>query len=276
MTSRLDPRAAGARRLQDKVSIITGAGQGIGAATARRLGAEGAIVVLADRVEQGVARVNEELEADGIQSVVFLGDLSDWDTCHRLMDETVERFGRVDILVNNVGGTIRSREFWHFTKEQIDQEMQRSFWPTMYCMRAALPHMLAQEHGAIVNLGSTAVHGILRGPYAAAKGGVMALTTAVAQEVATKGVRINCVAPHATAITDRVEPRNPERGPVSAEEEQSARELSARFVGEGPYAGIDFIPMKRRGTPEEQAAAIAFLASEDASFITGQVLWVGS
>ena len=190
------------------------------------------------------------------------------------MAETVERYGRIDVLVNNVGGTIRSQEFWLFTKEQIDQEIQRSFWPTMYCMRAVLQYMVEAGSGSIVNLGSTAVNGIHRGPYASAKGGVMALTTSVAKEVATMGIRINCVAPHATAVDDRLVPRNTEQR--SAEERQAAQERMARFVGEGPYAGIDFIPMKRWGAPDEQAAAITFLASDDASFITGQVLWVGS
>jgi dihydroxycyclohexadiene carboxylate dehydrogenase len=267
MTTTLDSRASGARRLQDKVSIVTGAGQGIGAATARRFGEEGATVVLADRAEEGVTRLSADLDAHGVPNMVFLGDLSDWDTCHRLMEQTIDRFGRIDVLVNNVGGTIRSQEFWHFTQDQIEQEMQRSFWPTIFCMRAVLPHMVDRRGGAIVNLGSTAVHGILRGPYAAAKGGVIALTTSVALETATLGVRINCVAPHATTISDRLVPRNPDRAPRSPEEEQAGRDTMARFLGEGPYAGIE---------PEEQAAAIAFLASEDASFMTGQVLWVGS
>ena len=276
MNASLDERAAGARRLRDRVSIVTGAGQGIGAATARRFGEEGAIVVVADLSAEGASRTRDTLESHGVQTVAFVGDLSDWDTCHRLMDETMERFGRIDVLVNNVGGAIRGQELWHFTKEQIDQEMQRSFWPTMYCMCAALPYMVAAERGAIVNVGSTAVNGILRGPYAAAKGGVIALTTSVALEVADKGVRINCVAPHATAVPDRLVPRNAEPRSLSPEEQEAARDRMARFVGEGSYAGVDFIPMKRWGVPEEQASAIAFLASDDASFITGQVLWVGS
>jgi dihydroxycyclohexadiene carboxylate dehydrogenase len=274
MDETLSPRAAGARRLQDKVSIITGAGQGIGAATARRFGQEGATVVVADISDKGAARTRQELESHGVPTNGFVGDLSDWDTCHQLMDDTVHRYGRIDVLVNNVGGTIRNQEFWNYTQEQIDQEMQRSFWPTMYCMRAALPHMVAAGSGSIVNLGSTAVHGIHRVPYAAAKGGVMALTTSVAQEVAAMGIRINCVAPHATAIVDRIVPRNTEQR--STEDQQTAQNRMARFIGEGPYAGIDYIPMKRWGAADEQAAAIAFLASEDASFITGQVLWVGS
>ena len=116
----------------------------------------------------------------------------------------------------------------------------------------------------------------MRGPYSAAKGAVMALTTSVALEVADKGIRINCVAPHATEVTDRVVPRNPEAGEPSPEEQARRREWDLRWFGEGSYAGVDFIPMRRRGTPEEQASVIAFLASDDASFMTGQVVWVGS
>ena len=164
MTGPLDEHAHGARRLQDKVSIITGAGQGIGAATARRFAEEGAVVVLADQLEAGIALVKDELEASGVQVTQFLGDLSDWDTCNRLMAEAVECFGRIDVLVNNVGGSVRHQPFEEFTEAQMHQEMDRSFWPTMYCLRAVLPHMLAQGSGSIVNLGSTAVDGILRGP----------------------------------------------------------------------------------------------------------------
>ncbi len=143
-------------------------------------------------------------------------------------------------------------------------------------MRAALRHMVPAESGAIVNVASSAVKGILRAPYAAAKGAVIALTTSVALEVATRGVRINCVSPHITAVTDRLVPRNTEPRQLTPEQEAINVDRRGRFMGEGSYAGIDFTPMKRQGAPEEQASAIAFLASDDASFITGQVLWVGT
>lgn len=272
----LDDRAAGARRFVDRVSIVTGAGQGIGAATARRLGQEGAIVVIADLSEEGATRTRDTLEGHGVQTMVFLGDLSDWDTCHRLMDETVERFGRIDVLVNNLGGPFRSLYMWEFTEEQMYQDMRRNFWPTMFCMQAALSYMVAAGSGAVVNVASSAVKGILRAPYAAAKGGVIALTTSVGLEVATKGVRVNCVSPHTTAVRDRLVPRNAEHQNRTTEEEQLRLDRAARFMGEGSWAGVDYTPMKRRGGPEEQASAIAFLASDDASFMTGQVLWVGT
>lgn len=276
MSDLIDEGAKGARRLIEKVSIVTGAGQGIGAATALRFAQEGAILVLADQVSTGVAKLKDQLEQEGVQASTFLGDLSDWDTCHRLMEETVGTYGRIDVLVNNVGGSVRHQPFEEFTYAQIHQELDRSFWPTIYCMRAVFPHMLSQGSGSIVNLGSTAVEGILRGPYSAAKGAVMALTTSLSKEVADKGIRINCVAPHATTVPDRVTPRNPDPEEVSPEDEERRNEWNKRWFGEGSYAGVDYIPMKRFGTPQEQAAVIAFLASDDASFMTGQVLWVGS
>jgi dihydroxycyclohexadiene carboxylate dehydrogenase len=141
-------------------------------------------------------------------------------------------------------------------------------------MHAVIPHMLTRQSGSIVNLGSTAVAGLFRGPYATAKGGIHALTAVVGRELATTGIRVNCVAPHATEIKDRVTPRNTE--PASEKELEWRRQAMRRFVGEGPYAGYDLLPMKRWGNPEEQASAIAFLASDDASFMTGQIVWVGN
>ena len=104
MQSPLDPRFAGAQRFQGKVCVITGSGQGIGAATARRLGSEGGIIALADRSEPGVTRVGEQLTANGVESMTFIGDLGDWDTCQRLMNEVQAQYGHIDVLVNNVGG----------------------------------------------------------------------------------------------------------------------------------------------------------------------------
>jgi len=274
MQSPLDPRFAGAQRFQGKVCVITGSGQGIGAATARRLGSEGGIIALADRSEPGVTRVGEQLTANGVESMTFIGDLGDWDTCQRLMNEVQAQYGHIDVLVNNVGGTIHLQYLWDYNEQQIHDEMDRSFWPTMNCMCAVLPHMLKQGHGSIVNLGSSAVKGILRGPYAAAKGAVIGLTTSVAREVATSGIRINCVAPHATEVKDRIVPRNPD--PLLPREQEIRESWSDRVQGKGPYAGVDFPIMGRSAQPDEQAAAIAFLASEDASFMTGQVLWVGN
>lgn len=262
----LDPRAAGARRFKGTIAIVTGAAQGIGRATARRLGQEGATVVIADRAEAPARDTLEELRAHGVPAKVVVADLSRLADAERLVRETEDAFGRIDVLVNNVGGTIWVQPYWRYSEEQVREEVDQSFWSTMWCCRAVLPIMLEQRAGAIVNVGSLAPRGIYRVPYAAAKGGVIALTTSLALEVATHGIRVNCVAPGATDIADRVTPRNPQMTEPTPEQAQWRRDLDRSLQLE--------TPMDRRATPDEQAAVIAFLASSDASFMTGQILSV--
>lgn len=262
----LDTGVAGCERFRGKVAIVTGSGQGIGRATARRLGEEGATVVIADRAEGPARQVLHELQEHGIPSKVVTADLGQYEEAERLMDETKGAFGHIDVLVNCVGGTIRIQPYWAYTEEQIKAETERTFWPTMWCCRAVLPQMLEQRSGSIVNVGSNSPRGIYRVPYAASKGGVFALTTSLALEVAKKGIRVNCVAPGATHVPIRPTPRNPDAATPTPEEEQWRKELNEFFNHQ--------LPMGRWGTPEEQAAAIAFMASGDASFITGQILSV--
>jgi dihydroxycyclohexadiene carboxylate dehydrogenase len=228
---------------------------------------EGAALVVADRHSPGAERTCLELRGSGAQAEAFIGDVSSWEGAQTLMAFAKRAFGRIDILVNNVGGTIwGGQPYWEYTPEQILQEVQNNLWPTLWCCRAVLPFMLEQHSGCIVNLGSDATRGTLRLPYAASKGGVFALTTSLALEVATLGIRVNCVAPAWTEVADRLAPRNPSR--QRGEDPQTARRrMEERF--------LPGIPMARPGTPEEQAAAIVFLASDDASFITGQILTVG-
>ena len=264
----LDPRAAGARRFEGKMAVVAGAGQGIGSATARRLAQEGASVVVADVVEAAAERVCQELREAGASASPYTGDLSQLEHAQGLMAHAVATYGRIDVLVNIVGGTIWHQLYQDYEVEQIEAEVNKSFWPPMWCCWAVLPTMIEQRSGAIVNLGSHSVVSTHRVPYASSKGGVIALTTSLAREVARYGIRVNCVAPHTTGADDRVTPRNPNPEPLSPEERaQRERELQERRLRE--------IPMGRRATAEEQASAIAFLASEDASFITGQVLPVG-
>ncbi|MEE2995693.1 MAG: SDR family oxidoreductase [Pseudomonadota bacterium] len=265
MTDELDPRAAGARRFQEKVCVITGAGQGIGRATARRLGQEGGKIVVADRIDETATRTTEELREHGVESIKAIVDLSTYEGSEILMAEAVSSFGRVDVLVNNVGGTIWMKPFHLYTEEEVEMELERSLKPTLWGCRAVLPIMMEQKSGAIVNLGSQSVRGLYRLPYASSKGGILALGKVLAMEYGKYGIRVNTMSPGGTDIPDRATKRSFIRPGVIAEEPNQAdtfrREMFEDITNQQA--------IKRRGTPEEQAAAVAFLASDDASFITG-------
>ena len=263
----LDPRAAGGRRFAGKIAVVAGAGQGIGRATARRLAQEGAAVVVGDVVDSSANRVCRELQEFGAAASSFVGDLSKREAALALMAHAKATYGRIDVLVNIVGGTIWAQAYQEYQPEQIEAEVNKSFWAPMWLCWAVLPIMIEQRSGAIVNMGSHAIVSTQRVPYAASKGGVIALTTSLSKEVARYGIRVNCVAPHATVAEDRVTPRNPNQNLTPEEKAIKEKELQERRMRE--------IPMGRTGVPAEQAAAIVFLASDDASFITGQVLPVG-
>jgi NAD(P)-dependent dehydrogenase (short-subunit alcohol dehydrogenase family) len=268
MSGVLDSRAAGARRLKDKVCIVTGAGQGIGRATARRLAEEGGKVVVADRIEQGATEAVMELRECGVEATKILVDVSTFAGAQELIRATRAAYGRIDVLVNNVGGTIRIKPYHLYTEDEVKLELERSLYPTLWCCLAVLPVMIEQRSGAIVNVGSQSTRGLYRLPYAASKGGIVALTKVLAMEYGGYGIRVNTVAPGGTEISDRVTPRQLIRPGVLAEEspelENYRREMADDIRNQQA--------LRRRGLPEEQAAAIAFLASEDASFITGQVI----
>ena len=237
-------------RLQDKVAVVTGAAQGIGRGVAERFAAEGAHLVLADRSEL----VNEVRLGHAV-----VCDLEHYAGAVTLMDAALAAHGRIDILVNNVGGTIWAKPYDHYEEEQIEAEIRRSLFPTLWCCHAVLPAMIAQKSGTIVNVSSVATKGLNRVPYAASKGGVNALTAGLAWEYAEHGIRVNAVAPGITAAPPRRIPRNehPDDG------------AGFQVVVEQSVASTH---MKRYGTIEEQVAAILFLASDEASYITGTVL----
>jgi len=270
MAVELDARAAGARRLADKVCVVTGAGQGIGRAVARRLGQEGGRIVVADRIDTSATRTLTELREQGVDALKVLLDLSTFVGAQSLVSRILDAYGRIDVLVNNVGGTIWIKPYHLYSEEEVKLELERSLYPTLWCCLAVLPTMIKQMSGSIVNLGSQSIRGLYRAPYAASKGGILALSKVLAMEYGRYGIRVNTMSPGGTDITDRVTPRQLIRPGVTADEGDKAEAENYRREMAEDIRNQQ--AMRRRGLPEEQAAAIAFLASDDASFITGQVI----
>lgn len=252
------------RRFENKVMVVTGAAQGIGRNVAERAAAEGAHVLIVDRSEARTDVVAHIRAAGGVAESISV-DLETWAGCAAAMAKAKELWGRIDILVNNVGGTIWAKPFEHYEPEQIDAEVRRSLFPTLYCCRAAIEIMLPQGSGVIVNVSSIATRGLNRVPYGAAKGGVNALTACLAWEMAERGIRVVATAPGGTEAPPRVVPRN-----ANAAQEQP-EDWYQTIVDQT----IQSSPMKRYGTLDEQTGPILFLASDDASYITGLTVPVG-
>jgi dihydroxycyclohexadiene carboxylate dehydrogenase len=250
-----------AGRFAGKVMMVTGAGQGIGAGVAIRAAAEGARLLLVDRspIVEDVAR---QIVADGGEAVTALCDLESHDGARQAVAAAIAAYGRIDVLINNVGGAIRMRPFAEFEPDQIDAEIRRSLMPTLYGCHAVLPTMLAQGAGTIVNVSSNATRGIRRVPYSAAKGGINALTQSLAMEYGEAGIRVVATAPGGTAAPARQVPRNAAG--------DSAQEQAWMAEAVEQVTGSTFV--KRYGSLDEQIAPILFLASDEASYITGSIL----
>ncbi len=253
--------AAAHQRFAGKTVVVTGAAQGIGRAVALAMADEGAHVVLVDR-SKIVSEVREQVLAAGGKATAMLADVEQYAACNKFMSKAAALDGRIDVLVNNVGGTIWVQPFAHYREEQITAEINRSLFPTLWCCHAVLPYMIKQGAGSIVNVSSTATRGIHRVPYSAAKGGVNALTVCLAWEYAEQGIRVNAVAPGGTDVGPRRIPRNTE--PM----DERQRVWYQAIVDQT----IESTFVKRYGTPDEQAAAILFLASDEASYVTGVTL----
>ena len=249
------------QRFADKVMVVTGAAQGIGQRVAARAAAEGAAVVLADRAPF-LAEVAAEIAAAGGQVLAVAADLEAYQGAETVMARAVDAFGRIDILVNNVGGTIWAKPYAEYREAEIEAEVRRSLFPTLWGCHAVLPRMLKQRRGVIVNVSSVATRGIHRVPYAAAKGGVNAITASLALEYAEHGIRVVATAPGGTEAPPRRLTRNP------ADQSAEERTWYQRIVEQTTQSSL----MKRYGTLDEQASAILFLASDEASYITGTVL----
>jgi 3-oxoacyl-[acyl-carrier protein] reductase len=239
--------------LQGRIAVVTGSSRGIGAAIARELAAQGASVVVNHRESsaQADAVVGEILGAGG-NAVALQADVSLLAEAQRLVKETLDRFGRLDILVNNAG-TTRDMLLMMMSEEDWDVVLRTNLKSAYNCSKAALRPMFKQRYGRIVNI--TSVSGLAgqagQTNYSASKAGVIGFTKALAKEAGSRGITVNAVAPGfvPTALTE-----------VLTEEQKKAI--------------IALTPLGRFARPEEIAHAVAFLACDRASFITGQVLSV--
>ncbi|MEM5316364.1 benzoate diol dehydrogenase BenD [Paraburkholderia sp. JHI869] len=247
------------QRFAGKVVVVTGAAQGIGRGVALRAAAEGGKVVFVDRADF-ISEV--AAEAQGAQTAGFVADLETYEGAKAAMDFAAQQFGGIDILINGVGGAIRMRPFAEFEPAQIDAEIRRSLMPTLYTCHAVLPHLLKRGRGTIVNVSSNATRGIRRVPYSAAKGGVNAITQSLAMEYAEQNIRVVATAPGGTEAPPRRIPRN---AAGDSEQEKAWMSEAVQQVTESTF-------FKRYGTLDEQIAPILFLASDEASYITGSVL----
>jgi len=236
-----------ARRLEDHVAIVTGAGSGIGRATATRLHAAGACVVVADLLAEKAAAVAAEL---GVRAVAVTVDVSDPAAVAAMVAACEAAFGTCTLLVNNAG-YVHQAPFETLTVDDWDRMIAVHLRGTFLCIRAVIPAMLAAEDGVIINIASQLgqIGGIELCHYSAAKAAIIGLTKSLAREVSTRGVRVNAVAP----------------GPIMTD-------LSMRLSEEWRRAKAAELPLGRFGEAEDVAETIAFLASPAAKIYVGQTL----
>ena len=253
-----------ANRFEGKVVIVTGAAQGIGLGVAQAVAAEGGAVFAVDRspLVQDACR---DIVAAGGTAEAFEADLETFAGAQAMTEAALARFKRIDVLINNVGGTIWTKPYDQYGEEEIEKEVRRSLFPTLWSCRAVLPSMVKKKKGVIVNVSSIATRSIHRVPYAAAKGGVNALTASIAMEQVKNGIRINATAPGGTEAPPRKIPRN------AAKPSAKEKAWYQAIVDQTKESSL----MHRYGTIEEQVAPILFFASDESSYITGSVLPVG-
>ena len=279
----LDPLARGARRFEDKVCVVAGAGQGIGLATVRRLATEGATVVVGDWAEDIAKKAQQEVVDFGGRASVHIGDYRSADGCRDLMAFTDKTYGRIDSLIVIVGGTVWSAPYHYNTEEQIVETVNKNLWPTMWCVHAVLPYMIEQHKasrdgvgGNIVTLATHALVGLNRVPYAASKGGLIGLTLSVSKEVGRYGIRINCVAPSLNTGKEQVYKRDYRLEHIAKTDVPDEARIQQPSDEEGNREERPLsLGLHRPATVQEVAAAIAFMASDDAGYISGEVISVG-
>jgi 3-oxoacyl-[acyl-carrier protein] reductase len=247
--------------VKDRVAVVTGAANGLGREIALLLAKEGARVALGDIDGPGVERTVASIKAAGGSGLAVTGDLTEEAPAKQLIEAAVAAYGRLDILVNDVGGSRNSR-IWEMSVEDWDFVLRLNLRSTFLCTRAAVPHMMRQRYGRIVCLSSGAREGTpwtayYQGgsAYSAAKAGVHGFIRDVALELAEHGINVNAVAP----------------GPIDTERFGPGLRKMNETV---EYSPNHMTPLRRLGTPIEVAHAVLFLASDEASYITGHTLAV--
>jgi 2-hydroxycyclohexanecarboxyl-CoA dehydrogenase len=236
-------------RLDDKIAIVTGGGQGIGQAIAQKLAAEGAIVVVTDVDEANAAKTADALPG----AVAIRTDVTDRQGVQAMVERVAGQFGGIDVLVNNAGWD-KASSFVDSDPDDWDRVIAVNLYGVLHTCKAVLPIMAGQGRGAVVNLGSDAgrVGSSGEAVYSATKGGIIAFTKSLAREMARDQVRVNCVCP----------------GPTDTA-------LFASFAGPKLREALTkAIPFRRLGQPADVANVVAFLASDEASFLTGQTVSV--
>ncbi len=253
--------------LAGKSVLVTGGGSNIGRAITLAFAREGARVAIAEIDEAQGKKAAREAEALGATAIVVRADVTKWDEVRAMARAVEERYGRIDVLVNNVGWTL-DRLFMEKPLEEMTREVELNLWGMIHCTRAALEGMIARRTGAVVSIGSDAgrMGEFREGVYAACKAGVIALTKSLAREVGRFGIRLNVVCPGLTLPES--DDAIGERSMWTAEEMKSlsAPEMRERIA--------KTYPLRRLGRPEDVTGAVLFLASDAAGFITGQTLSV--
>jgi len=240
-------------RLSGKIALVTGGSRGIGRAVVERLAGEGAVVTfLYQSSQQAAEGLAAELAGQGRPAEAVQADVRDPARAQQVVDQVVQKHGRLDVLINSAG-IVRDGLLGAMLPEQWQDVIETNLFGTYHYCRAVAQQMMYQRGGSIVNLSSTASEFPSRGQvnYAASKGGIDGLTRAMAKEFAQRKVRVNAVAP----------------GMIETDMSKAVRGLVGDKLKE-------IIPLKRIGTPAEVAAVVAFLASDDAAYVTGQVLRV--
>lgn len=241
-------------RLKDKVAIVTGSGRGIGEGIVLRFAEEGAKIIVNDVNEADAANVVNQVKAKGGQAVAVLGSVSDRATVQKMVDTAVKEFGTLDIIINNAGIT-RDSILHKMTDDQWNAVIDVNLTGVFYGIQCAARYMREKGYGKIINISSTSALGNAgQLNYSATKAGVIGMTKTAAKELGAKGINVNAIAP-GMIWTDMMKSMPPE----------TIKQMDAML----PY----LVPMNRKGSPRDIANLALFLASDESSFITGQIIF---